>query len=169
MQRFVICLLVIGLWTGCGEKAENKAVSETVVEKQASRTPAINVDAQGRALHGYDVVSYFKANEAMAGKAEFQHTWQGASWWFVDAENRDAFAKAPEKYAPACGGYCTFGIVLKKKLDGDPQVWLRESDNLYVFLNKEVRTKFLQDREGNLSRVQNNWPSIKDKKPEDLE
>ena len=65
-------------------------------------------------------------------------------WWFENAKNRDAFASEPEKYAPAVGDYCTFGIVLGKKLVGDPQIWLRENEQLYVFLNRRLLHQILR-------------------------
>ena len=73
-----------------------------------------------------------------------------------------------EKYAPKNGGYCTFGVVLKKKFDGDPNVWHVKDDSLYVFLNDEVKKKFLADEKGNLEKVTANWPEIKDTPKEEL-
>jgi hypothetical protein len=70
--------------------------------------------------------------------------------------------------APSNGGYCTFGIVLKKKFDGDPQVWAIEDDQLYIFLHKEVRGKFLQDKKGNLQKVGSNWPYVQGKDAAEL-
>ena len=161
----IVCVCCL-LWSCGNEVSQQGATPETQVK---ARVAEINVDEQGRALHGYDPVAYAMAGQAVMGKADFQHTWQQAQWWFENAENRDAFAKEPARYAPAVGGYCTFGIVLGKKLDGDPQVWLRENDRLYVFLNDAVKTKFLQDQSGNLNKVQTNWPGIKSKFPEELE
>ncbi len=95
--------------------------------------------------------------------------WGGATWLFASAENLGKFRENPETYAPQNGGYCTFGVVVGKKFDGDPQVWHVKDENLYVFLNDEVKGKFLQDESGNLEKVSTNWPTIKDKKPEELE
>lgn len=131
-------------------------------------TPALNVDSQGRALRGYDVVAYFKNQQAVPGEATWLVSWQGVDWYFSNAENKAQFEANPDKYAPENGGYCTFGVVISKKFDIDPTVWLLHDKELYVFLSEEVKEKFLQDTVGNLNRVRSNWPSIKDKQPEEL-
>ena len=136
---------------------------------QTAPLPHLNLDEQGRALRGYDPVAYFVENTAVMGSAEFTFEWEGAIWQFTSAENRNLFASAPADYAPANGGYCTFGVVLAKKFDGDPNTWLLHDGQLYVFLNPEVKDKFLQDESGNLAKVNSNWPRIRDKTPAELE
>lgn len=131
-------------------------------------SPALNADVQGRALRGYDAVAYFESQDAVMGDAAWTVSWQGADWHFSSAENQAKFADNPERYAPENGGFCTFGIVLAKKFDIDPTVWIIREQGLYVFLNEEVKEKFLQDEPGNFQRVQANWPLIRDKSPEDL-
>ncbi|MEM0981427.1 MAG: YHS domain-containing (seleno)protein [Cyanobacteria bacterium P01_H01_bin.58] len=130
---------------------------------------SVNIDEEGRALRGYDPVAYFTDGEPVEGSPELSFQWNGAEFHFATAANRDKFVSNPEQYAPANGGYCTFGIVLAKKFDGDPEVWLVHDDRLHVFLNPEVKEKFLQDEPGNLSKVAENWPIIQDKSPEELE
>ncbi|MGP1375386.1 MAG: YHS domain-containing (seleno)protein [Almyronema sp.] len=138
----------------------------SLVEPEA--LPHLNIDEQGRALRGYDPVAYFAKDQAILGSKQFTAEWEGAVWYFASAQNRDLFMSSPAAYAPANGGYCTFGIVLSKKFDGDPTVWLLNEGRLYLFLNEEVKAKFLQDEVGNLAKAQNNWPKIKDKSPEEL-
>lgn len=57
------------------------------------------------AIRGYDPVAYFVAGKPVKGSKEFTHQWNGASWYFSSAGNRDLFKSAPEKYAPQYGGY----------------------------------------------------------------
>ena len=128
-----------------------------------------NLDEQGRALRGYDPVAYFTEDKAIPGQPDFSVLWNDSEWLFSNIENRNKFVKNPEQYSPANGGYCTFGVVLGKKLDGDPEVWSLLNGYLYIFLNEEVKEKFFQDEVGNLQKVVENWPRIKDKAPEDLE
>ena len=147
---------------------DNTATDDTATADAEGPGAELNVDEQGRAARGFDVVAYHATNEAVAGDATFAHTWQGAEWLFANAENRDAFAADPERYAPSNGGYCTFGVILKKKLDVDPEVFLVEDDSLYLFLNPEVQEKFLGDKEGNLQIVEQQWPEIAPVDPAEL-
>ncbi|MEM9906288.1 MAG: YHS domain-containing (seleno)protein [Cyanobacteria bacterium P01_D01_bin.44] len=159
------------------ESAMVKSPAQGAIENLTHVSPAadqamafrINQDEQGRALQGYDPVAYFTDGEAIPGDEIYSLSWQGTEWLFATAENRDRFAQTPEQYAPKNGGYCTFGVVLSKKLDGDPEVWSIINDHLYIFLNEEVRDKFLKDQSGNLTKVLTNWPQIRDKSPEELE
>ncbi|NEP15960.1 MAG: YHS domain-containing protein [Leptolyngbya sp. SIO4C1] len=154
------------------ETGSQPAVAQSADQPSAQAAASlfhVNADEQGRALKGYDPVAYFTTGQAVRGKVEHRFIWNGIEWLFATAEHRSQFAQAPERYAPANGGYCTFGVVLGKKLDGDPEVWSILDGYLYVFLNEEVRDKFLQDQAGNLARVAKNWPQIADKAPEHLE
>ncbi len=66
-------------------------------------TPVYQTD-EG-AIGGYDTVAYFTVGKPVKGSKEFTHQWNGASWLFSSAGNRDLFKAAPEKYAPQYGGY----------------------------------------------------------------
>lgn len=169
----VLGMLAIGL-SSCRSQSEaiDTASSQSVPQTETTQTEDdlvhLNLDEEGIALRGYDPVSYFTAGKPVKGQAAYSFVWNDATWRFASAENRDLFSNEPEKYAPANGGYCTFGIVLRKKFDGDPQVWSVIKSRLYVFLNEEVQQKFLQDSTGNLQKVATNWPVIQFQSPEEL-
>ena len=55
---------------------------------------------QGLALGGTDPVADFEQSEAVAGSSQHTLEWNGTTWHFASAENRDAFATDPEAYAP---------------------------------------------------------------------
>ena len=92
----------------------------------------INKDKNGLALKGFDAVAYFNQGKAIEGKKEFEHTWMDATWRFYTAENRDLFAKNPEKYAPQFGGYCAFGVTGGYLAPTDPTAWKVVEDKLYL-------------------------------------
>ena len=171
-----LSLAAVVVLYGCGDpepisetpQADSPTAGTEIVEASPTNY-SVNLDEKGRALRGNDPVAYFTDGEPLVGDAEFTFQWNDAEYYFANAENRDAFINDPEKYAPANGGYCTFGVVLAKKFDGDPTVWSVHNDRLHVFLNQDVKEKFLQDETGNLNRVAENWPVIRDKSPEELE
>jgi len=72
--------------------------------------PALAIDPVfqdgGAAIRGYDPVAYFNEDGPVKGSPENSFSYQGATWQFASAENRNKFAADPEKYAPAYGGYC---------------------------------------------------------------
>lgn len=129
---------------------------------------AVNVDAKGVAMRGYDPVSYFSQSGPGKGNARFTATHEGATYWFASASNRDAFKSSPAKYAPAFGGFCAMGVAMEKKLDGDPLLWRIEDGKLYLNVQKAVQTRFLEDIKGNVAKANANWPTLKSKIPKDL-
>lgn len=129
---------------------------------------AYNVDAAGVGLHGYDPVAYFTVGKPTVGSEKFQATYEGVRYRFANAENRDAFVKEPDKYAPAYGGFCAMGASLGKKFDGDPNYWKIVNGKLYVNVNADVDKHWREAVPENISKGDQNWPVIKDKTPQDL-
>ena len=122
-----------------------------------------NVDSSGLALKGYDPVAYFTEGKPVPGKAEFTARHEGASYRFSSAANRDAFAAAPEKYAPQYGGYCAFGAAGGYKAPIEPDAWTVVDGKLYLNYNQSVRRQWSSDIPGYLRKADANWPSIRSK------
>ncbi|MDD5028737.1 MAG: YHS domain-containing (seleno)protein [Rhodoferax sp.] len=131
-------------------------------------TGALNVDANGIALKGFDPVSYFLPSGPVAGKAEFFAKHGGATYQFSSLINRDTFTANPAKYTPAYGGFCAMGVALEQKLDVNPQLWRIVDGKLYLNVHKEAQTRWLEDVKGNLAKADKNWPHLKDKAPKAL-
>jgi YHS domain-containing protein len=126
----------------------------------------VNKTSGGVALKGYDPVAYFTENNPVRGNEQFQHTWKGARWHFASAENRDAFAREPEKYAPQYGGYCSYAVSHGYTADVDPQAWKLVDGRLYLNYNLETRKMWEEDAPGNISKGNENWPGFLKRKPE---
>lgn len=114
----------------------------------------------GVAIDGYDPVAYFTDGRPVEGRKELAHEWGGATWRFASAEHRDLFAAAPEKYAPQYGGYCAWAVSNSYTADTDPQAWSIVDGRLFLNYNLEVRAKWEQDKPGNITRADRNWPKL---------
>ncbi len=125
----------------------------------------INKDQTGLALKGYDAVAYFDQAKAIAGKKDFEHSWMGATWRFSTMENRDLFAKNPEKYAPQFGGYCAFGVTGGYLARTDPTAWKVVEGKLYLNYNSDIQKKWSEDIPGNISKANEKWPAASKTKP----
>lgn len=170
--KMFCCLAIVLVSFSCSQQDAPAESTEAKKETSSPAPPAqeapapaastdskleFNLDERGRALQGYDAVTYHTDQKAVMGSEDLKTTWGGATWHFSSQANLDNFKANPSSYAPANGGYCTFGIVIEKRLDGNPQVWHYKENQLYLFLNEEVKTKFLQDESGNLAKVNDNW------------
>lgn len=114
----------------------------------------------GIALKGHDPVAYFRDGKPVPGQAGIEHRWQGRSWRFASAANRNAFAAAPERYAPQFGGYCAFAISRGYIADIDPAAWAIDGDKLYLNNNAFAHQLWDADRADNIAAGESNWPLV---------
>jgi YHS domain-containing protein len=116
-------------------------------------------------IGGYDPVSYFTGPKPVRGNGKFTADYQGVTYLFSSEENKKAFEKEPEKYLPAFGGYCAYGVALGKKFWGDPEVWEIVDGTLYLNLDKSIQQEWDKDKPGYIKKADGNWGAIKDKSP----
>jgi hypothetical protein len=135
------------------------AVALVTVAAQSPATSAVNA-TRGIALDGYDVVAYFTAGKPAKGLPAHAHHWNGVTWHFVSAANREAFARAPEKFAPRFGGFCAYGISRGYAVDIDPTAWSIVDGRLYLNYSKSVQRTWEKDRATYIQRADTNWPAI---------
>jgi len=126
----------------------------------AGEAPVYTGTFSNTAVGGYDSVAYFTEHKPVKGDKRFVHSWQGAEWRFVSAENRDRFAATPERYAPQFGGYCAWAVSQGYTASGDPQFWKIVDDKLYLNYDAGVQRKWEQDIPGFIARARQNWPAV---------
>ena len=114
----------------------------------------------GVAIAGTDPVAYFQEGKAVAGDSAFAHAWDGATWHFASAENRDRFAADPEKYAPQYGGYCAYAVSQGQTAPIDPEAWKIVDDKLYLNFDQNVASIWEKDIPGYIAEADENWPQI---------
>jgi YHS domain-containing protein len=126
----------------------------------AFASEAVNTDKTGIALGGYDATSYFTDGKPVKGDFTISAVHNGATYWFANQANKDTFVANPEKFAPAFGGYCAFGVTLSKKLSGDPLVWKIVDGKLYLNVNSNIAKLFDKDTAAHIATAEKNWPTI---------
>lgn len=112
---------------------------------------------------GHDVVAYFTAGRPVAGSASIIHSWNGAVWRFANAANRDAFAAAPERYAPAYGGHCAWAAAQGYKAKGDPHHWKIVGGRLFLNYNVDVQKMWDADIPRFIAAADSKWPDVQRK------
>jgi len=127
------------------------------------------VDGTGYAASGYDVVAYRDLAQAPVGQAqpkavrgstEFTAEYNGATWAFSNAENRDKFEANPAYYAPQYDGHCAYGVSRGGKVPANPHLWRIVDDKLYLNITDVVVGFFEEDVPGNINLAEGNWPGI---------
>jgi len=116
--------------------------------------------AGGAAIGGYDPVAYFAEGKPVAGSDSHTFAWRGATWRFASAAHRDAFAAAPDRYAPQYGGYCAWAVSQGYTAKIDPEAWRIEGGRLFLNYSKSVQARWAQDIPGNVAKADANWPRL---------
>lgn len=130
---------------------------------------AINTDPEGLAMQGYDPVAYFTDGAPQKGDARFKVAREGATYYFASAANMERFKANPAAYLPQFGGFCAMGTAMGKKFEGDPKVWKIVDNKLFLNFNPDVGRRWGEDIPTNITRANDNWPTIMTKTPEELE
>lgn len=115
---------------------------------------------QGTAVDGTDVVAYFTQGAPIAGNPDIMHTWNGVVWRFFNADNRDAFAADPEKYAPQYGGYCAYAVSEGYTASTTPEAWRIENGKLYLNYSRRIQRRWERDIPGRITAADANWPDV---------
>ena len=114
----------------------------------------------GVAIRGTDPVAYFTQNRPVEGRKKHQHDYQGATFYFSSAENRDLFAANPEKYAPQYGGYCAWAVSLGYTASTVPEAFTIVDGKLYLNYSLGVRSQWEADQANRIRLGDKNWPSV---------
>jgi YHS domain-containing protein len=120
-------LLVLFVTLALGVSAQQADVRKT----------QFNLEGSTLAIQGYDPVAYFINNKAVEGKKDIATVYNGVTYRFATAQNRDAFKTNPAKYEPQYGGWCAYAMgAAGKKVEIDPATFKIVNDKLYLFYNK---------------------------------
>lgn len=115
---------------------------------------------EGAAILGYDSVAYFTDHKAVKGNPRFQTEFEGAKYYFVNAEHKSAFDLSPAKYVPAYGGYCGYAASIDRLSPINPE-WFQIIDGRLILQhNKKAYDKFNGDLKGNIAKADQNWPGL---------
>lgn len=124
----------------------------------------LNLENGSLALKGFDPVAYFTQNKPLKGKPEFKSTRDGATYYFASEENKARFDKEPDKFEPAFGGFCAYGVSRNKLVEIDPEAFQIVEGRLLLQYSKGIRSDFNKDLAGNLAKANANWPGLVERK-----
>ncbi len=126
-----------------------------------------NVNSDGIAVKGYDVVSYFKG-KAKKGKPEYMFNYKKVKYLFSCASNLKMFKENPKKYLPQYGGWCAYAMGTSgKKVNMDPKTFEIRDGKLYLFYKSffnNTYTSWLKENPIILKNTADkNWDKIQQK------
>ena len=127
--------------------------------------PVVFADPQADdnlAIRGYDPVAYFTEGAPVEGDSVYEYEWNGATWRFSSAANKELFASNPDAYAPQYGGYCAKALSEGNMASTVPEAWEIVDGKLYLNYSLAVQQEWQADIPGNIAKADAKWPSILD-------
>jgi len=124
---------------------------------------AVNtLGTDGVAIKGYDPVAYFTDGEPREGRPEFTVEHRGAKWQFASAEHQALFEADPEKYTPAYGGYCAYGVAQDALVKIEPDAWSIRDGKLYLNFDQNIQKKWSEKPGEYITLADSKWPGLTD-------
>lgn len=131
--------------------------------QSSQRTTQYNLE-KGLAIQGYDPVAYFTMKKAVEGKKEFAYKFEGVTYYFSSAANRDLFVKDSKAYEPQYGGWCAYAMgETGEKVEVDPETFKVLDGKLYLFYNKFFNNTLPKWNEKEMelkNKADKNWKTI---------
>ena len=116
-----------------------------------------------------DVVAYHRLGEAVPGNSAFAVVHNGVKYHFANKDHLAAFNGAPERYVPAYGGWCAYGVRVGKKFNTDPRVFKVVDGRLFLQLDQGTQKVWLKNLGKNIAIADRLWPRLKSVSPKLLD
>ncbi len=137
------------------------ATSAAIAADEYNTSNGLTAVGKPLGMHGIDPVTFINLGNRITGSARHTATHDGVAYYFSSAQSMQAFKANPAGYLPQNGGFCTFGVSVGKKFDGDPKYAAVIDDKLYLFLNEEIFRMFQKDESGTIAKAAANWKKIR--------
>ncbi len=118
------------------------------------------IGSKGVAIQGYDPVAYFTAGRPVKGQAQHSVKHSGATWHFASGENKALFQANPEKYVPAYGGYCAYGVSKGGLYKIEPDAWSIRDGRLFLNYDRKVQATWSKAADGYIQAADRKWPGL---------
>lgn len=120
----------------------------------------LNLNGDGIAIQGYDPVAYFEMGKPVEGMASIAAEYEGAVYRFSIEANRAAFEANPERYVPAYGGYCAYGLSEGYQAAVDPTAFTIVDDRLFLNYSHVVRDRWQQEQATRIESADGHWQKM---------
>lgn len=122
--------------------------------------PVYSGGRERAAIRGFDPVAYFTDHKAVKGNQAYSFEYQGATWLFSSATNRDLFAANPSRYTPQYGGYCAYAVSRNTTASIKPEYFTIHDGKLYLNYSQSVMKKWTKDKQRYIQEADQNWPDL---------
>jgi YHS domain-containing protein len=113
----------------------------------------------GHGLAGYDPVGYFPqgGGRPQKGLSKLSLVFDGVPYRFASQVNLDLFKKAPTRYLPQYGGWCSYGVAVSVGMVSNPETFEIRDGKLYLFGGTRMREMWLMNSRSLVQEADANW------------
>ena len=123
----------------------------------------INADPHSKiALQAYDPVAFHTVGKAMKANPAISAEYRGYKYLFSSEANKTTFEEQPEKYLPAYGGFCAFGVANGVLVPVEIDTWEIIDGHLVFQYSLEFKQKFNERKDENIRKANDNWPKLEE-------
>lgn len=109
------------------------------------------------AIGGYDVVSFYN-HAPQKGKSYLSYQFEDQLWLFRNEKNRNLFIRAPHKYLPQYGTYCSYGMRFSLKVEPESYTNYGIVDQkLYFNFDESIQKRWNKKREYYIRKADKRW------------
>ncbi len=98
--------------------------------------------------------------KAVLGKAAHATEFNGRTYHFLNADAKQMFDQAPEKFLPAYDGYCATAVAQGQKLVSDPTIFKVVNGHTYLFSSRKALDMFEKDPGGTIAMADARWAEL---------
>ena len=125
----------------------------------------INADPHGKiTLQGCDPVAFHTVGKAIKGNPAISTEYHGYNYLFSSEANKTMFDEQVERYLPAYGGYCAYGVANNVLFPVEVDTWEIIDGRLVLQYSQDVKQKFGENKDENIRKANDNWSKIEDEK-----
>ncbi len=125
----------------------------------------INADPHSKiTLQAYDPVAFHTVGKAMKANPAISAEYRGYKYLFSSEANKATFEEKAEKYLPAYGGFCGFGVVNGICVPVEIDTWEIIDGRLVLQYSQEFKQKFNERKDENIRKANVNWSRIEREK-----
>lgn len=130
----------------------------------ASAAEVVNADSRSKiALQAYDPVAFFTDGKPVKGNPSITATYKEHTYLFATEEHKKEFQRNSDKYLPAYGGYCAYGVSLGYFFPVEIDTWEIVNGRLVLQFSKDIKKIFAADEMANFKKAEANWPKLVEK------
>jgi hypothetical protein len=125
----------------------------------------INADTASRTgLQGYDPVAFFTEAKPAKGDPAITAKFEDVTYFFTSEKHKAAFMKSPQKYLPAYGGYCAYGVSVNRLFPVEIDTWEIVDGRLILQFDQATKRKFAKNKMANFAKADGYWPGLVESK-----